>query len=123
MPSFEIQADIFTRLSVFDSPKGSSNTFKTHKNISLYFKRRYLIIYNYLTVITTNFSALTAGRDVTKLAGPEVIVVGDGHCLLHAFAMSLEEEKITVSSIEDLCSKLKNEIEQHLSFYRPFLTN
>ena len=46
MPSFEIQADIFTRLSVFDSPKGSSNTFKTHKNISLYFKRRYLIIYN-----------------------------------------------------------------------------
>ena len=34
------------------------------------------------------------------------IVVGDGHCLLHAFAMSLEAEKITVSSIEDLCSKL-----------------
>ena len=47
MPSFEIQADIFTRLSVFDSPKFSSNTFKTHKNISLYFKRRYLIIYKY----------------------------------------------------------------------------
>ena len=49
MPSFEIQADItiITRLSVFDSPKGLSNTFKTHKNISLYFKRRYLIIYNY----------------------------------------------------------------------------
>ena len=47
MPSFEIQADIFTRLSVFDSPEGSSDTFKTHKNISLYFKRRYLIIYNY----------------------------------------------------------------------------
>ena len=45
------------------------------------------------------------------------IVVGDGHCLLHAFAMSLEAEKIMVSSIEDLCSKLKNEIEQHLSFY------
>ena len=51
MPSFEIQADIFTRLSVFDSPKGSSNTFKTHKNISLYFKRRYLIIYNYFALI------------------------------------------------------------------------
>ena len=50
-------------------------------------------------------------------------MVGDGHCLLHAFAMSLEDEKITVSSIEDLCSKLKNEIEQHLSFYRPFSTN
>ena len=48
MPSFETQADIFTRLSVFDSPKDSSNTFKTHKNISLYFKRRYLIIYKYL---------------------------------------------------------------------------
>ena len=65
--------------------------------------------------VITNFSALAAGR--------EVIVVGDGHCLLHAFAMSLEDEKITVSSIEDLCSKLKNEIEQHLSFYRPFSTN
>ena len=77
-----------------------------------------------MAVITTNFSALTAaGRDVTKLAGREVIVVGDGHCLLHAFAMSLEDEKITVSSIEDLCSKLKNEIEQHLSFNRPFSTN
>ena len=37
--------------------------------------------------------------------------------------MSLEAEKITVSSIEDLCSKLKNEYEQHLSFYRPFWTN
>ena len=76
-----------------------------------------------MAVITTNFSALTAGRDVTKLAGREVIVVGDGHCLLHAFAMSLEDEKIIVSSIEDLCSKLKNEIEQHLSFHRPFSTN
>ena len=50
-------------------------------------------------------------------------MVGDGHCLLNAFAMSLEAEKITVSSIEDLCSKLKNEIEQHLSFYRPFSMN
>ena len=76
-----------------------------------------------MAVITTNFSSLTAGRDVTKLAGREVIVVGDGHCLLHAFAMSLEDEKTTVSSIEDLCSKLKNEIEQHLSFDRPFSTN
>ena len=47
MPSFETLADIFTRLSVFDSPKGSSNIFNTHKNISLYFQRRHLIIYNY----------------------------------------------------------------------------
>ena len=47
MPSFEIRADIFIHLSVFDSPKGSSNTFKTRKNISLCFKRRELIIYNY----------------------------------------------------------------------------
>ena len=51
MPSFKIQTDIFTRLSVFDSPKGSSNGFKTHKNISLYFKRRYLIIYNYVYTV------------------------------------------------------------------------
>ena len=50
-------------------------------------------------------------------------MVGDGHCLLHAFAMSLEAEKVAVSSIEDLCSKLKNEIEQHLSFCQPFSTN
>ena len=42
-----MQADIFTCLSAFDSPKGSSNTVKTRKNISLYFKRRHLIIYNY----------------------------------------------------------------------------
>ena len=35
----------------------------------------------------------------------------------------LKPKKITVSSIEDLCSKLKNEIEQHLSFYRRFSTN
>ena len=47
MPSFEMPADIFTRLSVFDSPKGSSNTFKALKNISRYFKTRHLIIYNY----------------------------------------------------------------------------
>ena len=43
MPSF----DIFTHLSVFDSPEGSSDTFKTPKNMSLYFKRRHLIIYKY----------------------------------------------------------------------------
>ena len=36
MPSFEIQADIFARLSVFDSLKDSSNTFKTRKNIDLF---------------------------------------------------------------------------------------
>ena len=29
--SFEIPSDIFTCLSVFDSPKGLSNTFKTRK--------------------------------------------------------------------------------------------
>ena len=57
MPSFETPADIFTRLSVFGSPKGSSNTFKAHKNISLYFKRKYLIIYNYcmMTEIQNEF--------------------------------------------------------------------
>ena len=63
MPSFEIKADIFTRLSVFDSPKGSSNTFKTHKNISLYFKRRYLIIYNYYS----NYTWLKIGEKITVI--------------------------------------------------------
>ena len=44
VPSFEIQADIFTRPSLFGSPKGPSNTFKTRKNISLYFRTNHLII-------------------------------------------------------------------------------
>ena len=34
MPSNETLADIFTGLSVFDSPKDLSNTFKTHIKIS-----------------------------------------------------------------------------------------
>ena len=67
MPSFETLADTFTHLSVFHSPEGSSNTFKTHKNISLYFKRRYLkdislyfkrrylIIDNYLIALKRDF--------------------------------------------------------------------
>ena len=65
MPSCKIQADIFTRPSVFDSPKGSSNTFKTHKNISLYFKRRYLIIYNSLRILIKSFknSVSTTNRN------------------------------------------------------------
>ena len=48
MPSFEIPADIFTRLSVFDSPKGSSNTFKTRKKYQPVFQKKApLIIYKY----------------------------------------------------------------------------
>ena len=31
MPSFEIPTDIIAHLSVFDSPKGSSDTFKTRE--------------------------------------------------------------------------------------------
>ena len=58
MPSFKIQADIFARLSVFDSPKGSSNTFKTHKNISPYFKKRYLIIYKFYYYLYIYFDTL-----------------------------------------------------------------
>ena len=50
MPSLKTPADIFTRLPVFYSPKDSSNTFKNRKNISLYFKRRYLIIYKYWSI-------------------------------------------------------------------------
>ena len=40
MPSFEIPADIFTRLSVFDSPKGSSDTFKTSKKYQPVFQKK-----------------------------------------------------------------------------------
>ena len=47
LPSFEIMADNFTRLSVFDSTEGSSNTFKTRKNISWHFKKRHLVTYKY----------------------------------------------------------------------------
>ena len=50
MPSFEIPADIFTRLSVFYLPKVSSVTFKTRKNISLCFKTSHLIIYEYCQI-------------------------------------------------------------------------
>ena len=60
MPSFEIQADIFTRLSVFDSPKDSSDTLKTHKNISPYFKRRYLIIHNYFPIWKCHFDSVVS---------------------------------------------------------------
>ena len=55
MPSFKTLADISTRLSVFDSRKGSSNTFKTHKNISLFCKRRYLILYGNFYVLDVLF--------------------------------------------------------------------
>ena len=64
MPSFEIPADIFTRLSVFDSPKGSSDTVKTRKNISLYFKRRHLIIYKYFGFYQTIHPNQFVGDDV-----------------------------------------------------------
>ena len=40
MPSFEILADIFTCLSVFDSPKGSSNTVKTGKKYQPVFQKK-----------------------------------------------------------------------------------
>ena len=50
MPSFEILADIFTPLFVFDSPKGSSNTFKTQKNISQYFEKGFLSIDQHLKI-------------------------------------------------------------------------
>ena len=80
MPSFEIQVDIFTRLSIFDSPKGSSNTFKTHKNINLYFKRRYLIIYKYhrhfqnFQVSSTDGKTLSAGLIETVNQNAESIL-------------------------------------------------
>ena len=35
---------MFAHLSVFDSPKGSSDAYKTRKNISLYFKGKHIII-------------------------------------------------------------------------------
>ena len=43
MPPFEIVLIFFT-FSVFDSPKGSSNTSKTYKNIGHYFKRMHIVI-------------------------------------------------------------------------------
>ena len=52
MPSFETATDIFTRLSVFDRPKGSSNTFKTQKKYQPVFQKKYLIIYKYWVYFT-----------------------------------------------------------------------
>ena len=40
MNSFEILVDIFTYLSVFDSPKGSSNTVKTRKKYQPVFQKK-----------------------------------------------------------------------------------
>ena len=62
MPSFEIQTDIFSGLSV--KAKGSSNTFKTHKNIRLYLiyeyssfpKKRSYLWNALLTSISSDFS-------------------------------------------------------------------
>ena len=49
--SFKIPSDIFfTCVSVFHSPKGSLNAFKTRKNISLHFRIKHLIIYNYFFI-------------------------------------------------------------------------
>ena len=42
-----LQNDVFSSLSVFDSPEGSSNTLKAGKNISLYFKRMHPLIHDY----------------------------------------------------------------------------
>ena len=53
MPFIEIPPDIFTRLYILDSPEGSLYFVNARKNISLYFKRRQLIIYKcYLTKFT-----------------------------------------------------------------------
>ena len=40
VPSIEILADIFACLSVFDSPKGSSNTAKTRKKYQPVFQKK-----------------------------------------------------------------------------------
>ena len=74
MPSVETPADIFTRLY---SLEGSSNTFKTHKNISLYFKRRYLIIYNYYIMFThlTKMTADVATINSISIINQEVLSV------------------------------------------------
>ena len=36
-------------LNIYKGPKGSSNTLKTCKNVSRYFKRRHLMIYKYFS--------------------------------------------------------------------------
>ena len=86
MPSFETPADIFTRLSVFDSPKGSSYTFKTHKNISLYFKRRYLIISNYLK-----------SELLIQIATEEVLIISNMKMGQNFGAISLSESHFVKS--------------------------
>ena len=48
-----------SNIGLFDSLKGLSNSFKTRKNISLYFKRRHLIIYG---IHLNNIPSRTFGK-------------------------------------------------------------
>ena len=106
MPSFETLtlADIFTHLS-----KSSSNTFKTHKNISLYFKRRYLIIYKYLK---------TAGRNerdqykciITNEAGTaQYQVYLNVRCVSFAVLLQSKRFRRTVPNFEILIESFEVE--------------
>ena len=91
MPSFETEAD--TRLSVFDSHKGLSNTFKTHKNISLYFKRRYLIIYYYCQITSRN-----SAKDKQKYQPVVLLVFSESHITKFKYANTKNIELMDVKS-------------------------
>ena len=72
MSSFEIPADIFTRLSVFDSPKGSSNTFKTRKKYQPLFQKKApnninIWLNTQVLLYTSRFACLLGDRDNTGL--------------------------------------------------------
>ena len=61
MPSFETPADIFTRPFVFDSPKGSSDTLKTHLRVTFvtlthlrYMTPSISLIFGTCVIMTTN---------------------------------------------------------------------
>ena len=69
--------DIFTRLSVSDSPKGSSDTFKTCKNISQYFKRRGLIKYYKYTEEGEKSSHWCCVRTIRRPPGRFVISLNE----------------------------------------------
>ena len=50
-----------------------------------------------------------------------VEVHGDGHCLLYAISESLKEKSFASVSSDELCVKLRNEINDNKQYFQTFL--
>ena len=90
---------LFAHFSVFHSPKGLSDTFKTSKNIILYFERRHLIIDTYSTYFALNYSV----RVAIQFLDPTFFLA-----LLHPIKMLIRLTKFTSLKLSNNClQKLK----------------